>query len=227
MIALTIFEYARPKQAMRDAIHALQYLHSKDIVHCDIKPANWLVDGEDDKAVIKLADFGMAVTSDAKEVVGGSPVYMAPEHLLAWRDLTGDFDHRSDIYSLGVVLYELLMGYLPYEVLEANKADQNAALLESEDEAYQSLATEFFGLSVSDPSSDEDRGFPVLDLRKLNDTSSDEPFYIPPPIFVEEISMEAQDLIMRLMEPSASKRITLEEALQHDWFSKTLKTAAV
>ena len=116
------------------------------------------------------------------------------------------------------------MGYLPYEVLEANKTNPNKELLESEDEAYQSLATEFFGLSVSDPSNDEDRGFPVLDLRKLNDASSDEPFYIPPPIFVEEISMEAQDLIMRLMEPSVSKRITLEEALEHEWFSKALNT---
>jgi len=96
-----------------DAIGALQYLHSNDMIHCDIKPANLLIDGEDDTAVIKLADFGMTVTSDAKEIMGGTPVYMAPEHLLAWRHFTDEFDQRIDIYSLGVVLYELLLGYLP------------------------------------------------------------------------------------------------------------------
>lgn len=218
---------------MLDAIRALRYLHSKDIIHCDVKPANWLVQGEDENTVIKLADFGMAVTSDAKEVVGGSPVYMAPEHLVAWRDLTDNFDHRTDIYSLGVVLYEMLMGYLPYEVLEAEKS-RNGGVSESED-VDNTLAKQFFDLSVSDPSVnnnhleesdtndiDLNNGYPVLDLRKLNDATSDQPFYIPPPIFVEDISTEAQDLILRLMEPSATKRITLEEAQEHEWFRKVL-----
>lgn len=196
------------------------------MIHCDIKPANLLIDGEDDSAVIKLADFGMAVTGDAKEVVGGSPVYMAPEHLVAWRNLTDDFDHRTDIYSLGVVLYEMLMGYLPYEVIEANqsKGPQNTETGDFE----ESIVREFLGLSVADPSTENpseenfDHGYPVLDLRKLNDVTSEEPFYIPPPIFVEEISQEAQDLILRLMEPSVSKRITLEEAQDHEWFRKVL-----
>ena len=176
--------------------------------------------------MIKLTDFGMAVTGDTREVVGGSPVYMAPEHLLAWRDLTNDFDHRTDIYSLGVVVYELLMGYLPYEVIEADK-QQAIPNTETED-VEESIVREFMGLSVAGPSkeglSEEnfDHGYPVLDLRKLNDATSDEPFYIPPPIFLEEISKEAQDLILCLMEPSASKRITLEEAQGHEWFRKVL-----
>ena len=201
------------------------------MIHCDIKPANWLVDGEYDEAVIKLSDFGMTVTSDAKEIVGGSPVYMAPEHLLAWRDLTDEFDHRTDIYSLGVVLYEMLMGYLPYEVLEEDRSQghPNAEI----GDAYESLAKAFVGLSMPDPlennmsekdgnagktnSEQYDYGYPVLDLRKLNDITSEEHFYIPPPIFVEEISTEAQDLILRLMEPSVSKRISLDEAQDHEW----------
>jgi len=224
-------------KVMLQAILALKYLHSKDIIHCDIKPGNLLVHGNDSNTIIKLADFGMAVTSDAKEVVGGSPVYMAPEHLMAWRNLTIDFDHRTDIYSLGVVLYEMLMGYLPFEVLEADqmKKNQNA---QSVDDFEESLAKEFLGLSVAEPSNEglstehvdattnseqqNDYDYPVLDLRKLNDATSDQPFYIPPPIFVEEVSQEAQDLILRLMEPSASKRITLEEAQDHEWFRKVL-----
>jgi len=213
---------------MMDAINALMYLHSRNTIHCDIKPANWLVNGKDEDAVVKLADFGMAVTNDSKEIVGGSPVYMAPEHLLAWRDMTDNFDHRTDIYSLGVVLYELLMGYLPYEVLEA-KPKQNETS-ESKDDGIESVAEALLTLSVADgeteaeptKSSKDDGGYPVLDLRKLDDTSSVEPFYIPPPIFVEEVTEEAQDLILRLMEPSASKRITLEEAKRHQWFQKFL-----
>mmetsp|Transcript_23126 Transcript_23126/g.54676 ORF Transcript_23126/g.54676 Transcript_23126/m.54676 type:complete len:542 (-) Transcript_23126:200-1825(-) len=216
-------------KVMHDAINALRYLHSTGTIHCDIKPANWLVDGDihENEAVIKLTDFGMAVSTDSREVVGGSPVYMAPEHLLAWRNLTNDFDHRTDIYSLGVVMYELLMGYLPYEVKEANhlQGHQNTKLKDLD----ESFAKELSGLSLTGPSRQNDASknattieheFPVLDLRNLNDAMSDQPFYIPPPIFVENVSYEAQDLILRLMEPSISKRITLEEAQEHEWFRK-------
>ena len=241
------------------------YLHSQDIIHCDIKPANWLVDGRGEDARLRLADFGMAVQTDAREIVGGSPVYMAPEHLLAWRDLSDKFDHRTDIYSLGVVLYEMLMGYLPYEVLEADSdaevepslslssgldysenqnnndgnGNENNGKVESVAKALEGLSLVDDGKNHERPSieeeqvenketesssidDDDDCGYPVLDLRKLNDVNSDQPFYIPPPIFIEEISEEAQDLIMRLMEPSASKRITLEEAKDHEWFQKVL-----
>ena len=212
---------------MHDAINALKYLHSTGTIHCDIKPANWLVDGdiEEDEAVIKLADFGMAVNTDSREIVGGSPVYMAPEHLLAWRNLTDDFDHRTDIYSMGVVLYELLMGYLPYEVVQPNELQRH------QDSEIGNLNESLSGLSVAGPPrySDAsentptiDQEYPILDLRKLNDSKSDQPFYIPPPIFLENISMEAQDLILRLMEPSISKRITLEEAQDHEWFQRFL-----
>merc|ERR1712166_1676197 len=107
-------------------------------------------------------------------------------------------------YSMGVVLYEMLMGYLPYEVLEANTANDDDEDADDQDDDNDSE----YGVS----------GYPVLDLRKLSDITSDKPFYIPPPIFMEEISDEAQDLIMRLMEPSLSKRITLEEVNNHEWF---------
>ena len=196
---------------MKDAIDALDYLHKDEmIIHCDIKPGNWLVTGEgpDTVGTIKLADFGMAVPFNEREIVGGSPVYMSPEHLLAWRDMTDEIDYRSDIYSMGVVLYEMLMGYLPYEVLEANTTNDDDEDTDDQDDDNDSE----YG----------DSGYPVLDLRKLNDITSDKPFYIPPPIFMEDISDEAQDLIMRLMEPSLSKRITLEEVKNHEWFQKVL-----
>ncbi|MFH1228231.1 MAG: protein kinase [Planctomycetota bacterium] len=94
---------------------ALEYAHSEGVIHRDIKPENLLIDK---KGRIKIADFGLArivkgdVQSDpltkTNEVMGTFD-YMAPEQ----RTRTKDTDHRVDIYSLGVVFYEMLTGELP------------------------------------------------------------------------------------------------------------------
>lgn len=86
--------------------HALAYAHSRGILHRDIKPANVLVDGE---GAPLLTDFGLCkVEDDASLTAGGDVVgtlrYMPPEAL------EGNFDARGDVYSLGLVLYELLSG---------------------------------------------------------------------------------------------------------------------
>ncbi len=94
---------------------ALQYAHDKDVVHRDIKPENILmsVDGS-----VKIADFGLSrlvgdqhpqQTITATHQVVGTPRYMAPEQLEGAKQI----DHRADIYSLGVVIYEMLTGELP------------------------------------------------------------------------------------------------------------------
>ena len=199
-----------------DMLKSIEYIHSQNIYHCDIKPANFLLDQKEGS--VKLADFGFSVRQDEKEVVGGTPVYMAPEHLMAWRRMTPDFDHRSDIYSLGVVLYEMLVGYLPYEVIEAPEVESRKDTLDVLLGGQRPMKIDT-NIEVLDEEEDGDI-FPVLDLRKLNDASSNEPFYIPPPIFFDEISEEAEDLIMRLMEPSADLRISLEDAKSHKWFKK-------
>ena len=157
---------------------------------------------------LKLADFGMAVRSNEREVIGGSPVYMSPEHTMAWRRDTDEFDHRSDIYSLGVVLYEILIGQLPYEVIE-----------DAEDLADYILLR---GVGRINISGDDRLQPPVLDLRTLNDFSgdTDEPFEFPTPVFPAFISEEAKDLILRLMEPCVDKRISVAEARSHLWLKK-------
>ena len=94
---------------------ALQFAHNEGILHRDIKPENILLDA---KGRVKIADFGIAklvgeTQADATLTSGsttlGTPHYMAPEQL----EKPGTVDHRADIYSLGVVFYEMLTGELP------------------------------------------------------------------------------------------------------------------
>jgi len=109
---------------------ALQYAHDQGIVHRDIKPENILLDRQ---GRVKVADFGLAklvgtegepsaaagavdgsaVLTEAGKVMG-TPQYMAPEQ----REHPADVDHRADIYSLGVVFYQMLTGELPGKPIE-------------------------------------------------------------------------------------------------------------
>lgn len=94
---------------------ALQYAHEHDVVHRDVKPSNIIID-ENDKT--HLADFGLAKSIAAEDTVTqagqvmGTPAYMAPEQA---RGCSNEVDTRSDVYSLGVVMYEMLTGQQPFQ----------------------------------------------------------------------------------------------------------------
>src|SRR5579862_6038250 len=118
--------------------HAIQHAHQKGIIHRDIKPSNILVTHHDGVPVPKVIDFGIAKAIEEKltektlfTVYGhfiGTPAYMSPEQA----EMSGlDVDTRSDIYSLGVLLYELLTGKTPF--------DQNELLASGLDEMRRTL----------------------------------------------------------------------------------------
>ena len=112
------FPVSETLRILRDLVSALGYAHSHGVVHRDVKPENVLLSG----GVAVVTDFGVAkavsVSADAAGASGltslgvalGTPTYMAPEQATA----SPHTDHRADIYSLGVVAYEMLTGYPPF-----------------------------------------------------------------------------------------------------------------
>jgi non-specific serine/threonine protein kinase/serine/threonine-protein kinase len=107
----------------------VQHAHQKAIIHRDLKPSNVLVTIQDAKPVPKIIDFGVAKATAQKltektmytalgETIG-TPEYMSPEQAAMTSE---DVDTRTDVYALGVILYELLVGALPFEPSELRKA---------------------------------------------------------------------------------------------------------
>ena len=117
--ARTLAAYCRADNLLRidDAVEiiykcakALHYAHSRGVIHRDVKPSNIMLTQDSD---VRIIDFGIALVSDSEisriEGIAGSPSYMSPEQVQSL-----ELSNRSDLYSLGAVMYELLTGSRPF-----------------------------------------------------------------------------------------------------------------
>lgn len=124
--ARTLAAYCRPDNLLRvdDVVEiiykcakALHYAHGRGVIHRDIKPSNVMLTIDND---VRIIDFGIAIVADADvsriEGIAGSPSYMSPEQVQSM-----ELTPRSDIYSLGAVLYELLTGFRPFRADNLSK----------------------------------------------------------------------------------------------------------
>lgn len=100
-----------------DLLSGLRYLHQLDICHCDLKPQNILLSQGHDRLYARIGDLGSSISRDSlihpgqsldPTMLPGSPAYMAPERFY------GEFSNATDIYSVGIILYELIVGDRPF-----------------------------------------------------------------------------------------------------------------
>jgi serine/threonine protein kinase/predicted Zn-dependent protease len=168
---ISITDYCRQKrlpvgarlELLVDVCQAVQHAHQKGIIHRDLKPTNILVTLHDGVPVVKVIDFGIAkatgprltdktlFTNFAQMV--GTPLYMSPEQA----EMSGlDVDTRSDIYSLGVLLYELLTGTTPFdqERLQTVGYDEMRRIIREEEPARPSTRLSTLGQAAATAAAD-------------------------------------------------------------------------
>ncbi len=193
-------------ELFQQVCRAVQHAHQKGVIHRDLKPSNILVAQTDGQAVPKVIDFGVAKAIGQQRLANqtiytafdqfvGTPAYMSPEQA----GLTGeDVDTRSDIYSLGVLLYELLTGRPPFEPERLRRAalDEICRIIREEEPVLPSAR-------VTTLSRDE-----------LTETARRRLLHAPR--LVGELRGDLDWLVMKALEKDRNRRYATATALTED-----------
>ena len=184
---------------------AIQHAHQKGIIHRDIKPSNILITLHDGAPVPKVIDFGIAKATEGRltdntmftavEQFVGTPAYMSPEQA----EISGmDIDTRSDIYSLGVLLYELLTGRTPF--------DTNVLMKSGLDEMRRTLREQEPQL----PST------MITSLQQTELTLTANQRHAEPPKLISDIKGDLDWIVMKSLEKDRSRRYDTANGLAMD-----------
>lgn len=113
LVEMKTYREIDARDAMRSILEAVAYFHSHRVAHRDLKPENLLLKDSNSDTAIKVADFGFAKRIEklnSLTTLCGSPMYIAPE-IIQYQP----YDHRADLWSLGVILFTILGGYPPFD----------------------------------------------------------------------------------------------------------------
>ncbi len=185
--------------------HAIQHAHQKGIIHRDIKPSNILVALHDGVPMPKVIDFGIAKATEGKLSDNtaftsygqfiGTPAYMSPEQA----ELSGlDVDTRSDIYSLGVLLYELLTGRTPFdqkELINSSFDEMRRTLREDEPQRPSTMLTS---------------------LANADLTATAHRRHVEPPKLIKSLKGDLDWIVMKTLEKDRERRYGTANGLAMD-----------
>ncbi|MHC4992134.1 MAG: tetratricopeptide repeat protein [Planctomycetota bacterium] len=163
----------------REICHAVQHAHQKGVIHRDLKPSNVLVTVADGRAMPKVIDFGIAKATHARltektlftefRQLIGTPEYMSPEQA----EMSGvDIDTRSDIYSLGVLLYELLTGTTPFAGRDLRSAAFGEIQRIIREEQPEKPSTRLSSLTVGSGADEDDTSAEAIARHRHTDVRS-------------------------------------------------------